>query len=217
MTGTATTTVAAAARRAQWRAFWLRQLYQWHWISAALSLVGMLLFAITGITLNHASQIKAQPQVQRFQAVLPPALLSALTSDSAADAGELPPALQRWLTQQWSVTTAGVVPEWSDDEVYLSLPRPGGDGWLSIERASGAVEYERTDRGWVSYLNDLHKGRHTGGVWTAFLDVFAIVCLVFAISGLLLLQMQAARRPSTWPLTGLGLLIPLLLALLFIH
>ncbi|NIV36045.1 MAG: hypothetical protein GWN58_43325, partial [Anaerolineae bacterium] len=33
---------------------WLGTLRQWHWISSALCLVGMLLFSVTGITLNHA-------------------------------------------------------------------------------------------------------------------------------------------------------------------
>ena len=36
---------------------------QWHWISAAVCLIGMLLFAITGITLNHASQIESKPSI----------------------------------------------------------------------------------------------------------------------------------------------------------
>ena len=39
------------------RSFWLKQLHSWHWISAAVSLVGMILFAVTGITLNHAASI----------------------------------------------------------------------------------------------------------------------------------------------------------------
>ena len=43
------------------RSFWLKQLHSWHWISAAVSLVGMILFAVTGITLNHAAQIPAEP------------------------------------------------------------------------------------------------------------------------------------------------------------
>jgi len=42
------------------------------------------------------------------------------------------------------------------------MPRPGGDAWLSIETDSGVLLYERTERGWISYLNDLHKGRNTG-------------------------------------------------------
>ena len=44
------------------RAFWLRQMRQWHWISAAVCLIGMLAFALTGITLNHAGQIEAKPR-----------------------------------------------------------------------------------------------------------------------------------------------------------
>src|SRR5437764_2731407 len=56
------------------RALWLRQLHQWHWISSALCLMTMLLFAITGFTLNHAAQIEAQPAVTRLKAQLPPAL-----------------------------------------------------------------------------------------------------------------------------------------------
>ncbi len=43
-----------------------------------------------------------------------------------------------------------------------ALPRPGGDAWLSVERDSGAISYEITDRGWIAYLNDLHKGRKPG-------------------------------------------------------
>ena len=41
--------------------------------------------------------------------------------------------------------------------------------------------------------------------------------LVFCITGLLLLQMYAKGRSMTWPLVGLGLGIPVLLALVLIH
>ena len=46
--------LARAKRKAQRRAGFLRQVLRWHWISAAICLIGMLLFAVTGITLNHA-------------------------------------------------------------------------------------------------------------------------------------------------------------------
>ena len=45
------------------RAWWMKQLRTWHWISGALCLVAMLLFAVTGITLNHAAQIEGKPAV----------------------------------------------------------------------------------------------------------------------------------------------------------
>jgi hypothetical protein len=55
---------ASSARNAS-RAVWLKHLHQWHWISSAMCLLGMFLFAITGITLNHASQIEAKPHIVR--------------------------------------------------------------------------------------------------------------------------------------------------------
>ena len=107
--------------------------------------------------------------------------------------------------------------EWSADEVYLALPRPGGDGWVSISRSDGAVETEATDRGWIAWLNDLHKGRNSGDVWKWFIDVFAVACFVFALTGLVLLWLHAHRRPSTWPLVAAGLAIPAALTIFFLH
>lgn len=202
----------ASARR---RMFWAQQMRQWHWISAAICLVAMLLFAFTGITLNHAARIKATPQVSKREAQLPAALLESLKSAPVPADAKLPAALRGWLSANLDVRAAGG--EWSSDEIYIALPRPGGDAWLAIELADGHVEYERTDRGWIAWLNDLHKGRNTGAIWSGFIDVFAIACLVFCLSGLFLLQLQAKRRRSTWPLVGFGLLLPLLLVVFFLH
>lgn len=204
------------ADRQQRRGYWLRTLHQWHWISSAVCLVGMLLFAITGITLNHAAQIEAKPRTRNATATLPPALLRQLEAHEDGKAA-LPPDVANWLESNFPVSIAAREAEWSADEVYLSLPRPGGDAWLNIARDGGEVEYERTDRGWISYLNDLHKGRNAGPAWGWFIDVFALACVVFTVSGLFLLQLHARQRRSTWPWVGLGLVVPLLLALIFIH
>jgi len=209
---------APATPAAPQRAHWLKTLHQWHWISSALCLIGMLLFAFTGITLNHAADIPATPVVQQRTAELPEALRATLApQDDEPDNAPLPPALRAWLAEALGVGLPASDAEWSPEEIYLSLPRPGGDAWLRIERDSGSVAYERTDRGWIAYLNDLHKGRHTGFAWKLFLDVFSLACLVFSVTGLFILQFHAAKRPGTWPLVGAGLVIPLLLAILFIH
>jgi hypothetical protein len=199
---------------------WLKTLHQWHWISSALSLLGILLFSFTGLTLNHAAQIEAHPKVTRQDNKLPAALLQQAQEYEAAHDGAtapLPAPLQRWLRETLALRTAAKAGEWSAEELYVALPRPGGDAWLRIDLATGGVEYELTDRGWIAWLNDLHKGRYTGDVWMWFIDIFAVSCLVFSITGLLILKFHAGNRPLTWPLVGLGVLIPLLLALLFIH
>jgi hypothetical protein len=208
---------ARAKRKAQRRAGFLRQILRWHWISAAICLIGMLLFAITGITLNHAGSIPATPRVTERTADLPADLLP-LVQAAEAEEASLPPPVRAWIGEALKVRVpVDAEPEWSPGEAYLALPRPGGDAWLTLDTAAGEAIYERTDRGVVAYLNDLHKGRNTGTAWMWFLDIFAIGCVVFCVTGLILLQLHSHARRSTWPLVGAGLIIPLLLALLFIH
>jgi hypothetical protein len=208
---------AERAAQANRRAQFMRQLRQWHWISGAVSLVSMLLFAVTGITLNHSSAIEAKPRVTTAEATLGEAAISALAAAPRTGRAPVPDGVAAAVSDAVGVDIAGREAEWSESEAYVSLPRPGGDAWVSIERDSGALTYELTDRGWISYLNDLHKGRHTGPAWSLFIDVFALATIVFSITGLLLLQMYAKGRKSTWPLVGLGLGIPVLLAVFLIH
>jgi len=190
-------------------------LRQWHWVSSALCLAGMLLFAVTGITLNHAGEIEARPQVRSVELQLPDELMASLPV--AAEQQLLADPLHRWLQDSLGVRFETRAAEWSDSELYVGMPRPGGDAWLTLDLESGELFFETTDRGWIAYANDLHKGRHSGTAWSWFIDIFAAVCVIFTLTGLLLLMRQARSRPATWPVTGLGLLIPLLIALLLIH
>ena len=190
---------------------------QWHWISSALCLVGMLLFAITGITLNHAAEIPAEPEVISHEGVvLAELMLGWDTAESAQP--RLPQNLVAWLASEFRIhIPRGHRGEWDSGEFYLAMPRPGGDAWLSLDIETGDLVYESTDRGWIAYFNDLHKGRDTGSVWRWFLDIFAVACVVFCLTGFWLLWQQSSRRVSTWPVTALGVLIPLVIALVFIH
>jgi hypothetical protein len=211
------TTTTARAKRSR-KAFWLKQLHTWHWISSAISLVGLLLFAVTGFTLNHAAEIEGSPQTVERAAQLPAPLLPAVKADDAADTKKpLPAPVADWVEGNLDVKHARGDAEWSADEIYLALPRPGGDGWVAIDRASGAVTTEQTNRGWIAWLNDLHKGRNSGTIWKWFIDIFVLACVVFSLTGLVLLQMHSKNRPSTWPLVGAGLVIPAVLAIFFIH
>jgi uncharacterized protein len=198
------------------RAFWLKHLHRWHWISSAISLVVLFMFSITGFTLNHAAQIEAAPRVVRHAGTLAPATLQRLT-DPGRKSAPVARAVADAVHAQTGADIAGRDGDWSDDEVYISLPRPGGDAWVSIDRETGEVQYESTDRGWLAWFNDLHKGRNTGAAWRWFIDVFALACVVFAVTGLLLLKMHAAQRGMTWPLVALGFVLPLVVVLLFIH
>ena len=196
-------------------AFWKSQLRQWHWISSAICLGGLFLFAVTGVTLNHASSIESEPVTTADDLAVKPATLALLRQ--AKDGVPMPPTLSEALEQETGVATAKAIPEARDGELFIDLPSPGVDASLSVDLATGAATYERTDRGWIAVLNDLHKGRDSGPVWAWFIDVIAIACVLFSLTGLGLLWIHAGTRPSTWPLTGIGFAVPLLLYAIFIH
>ncbi|MDO6745828.1 PepSY-associated TM helix domain-containing protein [Gilvimarinus sp. 1_MG-2023] len=192
-------------------------LRQWHWVSSAICLIGLLLFAITGITLNHAHQIPAQKSTLSLEARLDPQLLTRLELENI-DSGPLPKPLRLEIRRALGVyINSAIDAEWYGDEIYVPLPRPGGDAWMSIDINSGEAIYEKTTRGVVAYLNDLHKGRNTGVAWSWFIDVFAIACLVFSLTGLWLLIRLQKSRPGTWPMVAFGLVAPLIIIILFVH
>ncbi|QDT55775.1 PepSY-associated TM helix [Caulifigura coniformis] len=190
---------------------------QWHWVSSALCLAGMILFTITGITLNHAGEIEAKPAVLTRTLEMPRDVLDTLNAAEASDAAPVPNPVATWLADRLARPIPAHPAEWSTSEVYLSMPTPGVDAWLVVDRETGAVEFERSDRGWIAYFNDLHKARHTGLAWKWFLDLFAIATLIFCVTGLYLLYFHARHRRMTWPVVALGLAIPWFLALLISH
>lgn len=214
---TPTSPVIAPKKRRISRGWWLKQLHTWHWISAAISLVGMLGFAITGFTLNHAASIPASPRVEDRTAQLAPSLLRELQAEPKASDAPMPGAVAQAVSAAVGLDPAAKPGEWSAEEVYVALPRPGGDAWVSVNRATGQIKGEVTRQGMISFLNDLHKGRNTGLAWRLFIDAFALAAMVFTITGLLLLQFHAKHRKKTWPLVGLGFAVPLVVAILFIH
>ncbi|MGE9267229.1 MAG: PepSY-associated TM helix domain-containing protein [Verrucomicrobiales bacterium] len=207
------------SRKRKRKAFWTKQFYLWHWVSSALCLAAMLLFAFTGITLNHAQDIPVEPVVNEQVVELPEAMMKGLAYAEGEEERKekLPASVADWIVQKTGAEVAAKEGEWSEYEIYVSLPRPGGDAWLLIDRETGEVTYELTTRGAISFLNDLHKGRNTGPVWSWFLDIFSVACVIFCLTGLALLYVHAKRRPSTWPVVLAGIFLPVVLVIFFLH
>ena len=210
-------TATPAPRKRSRKSFWLKQLHTWHWMSSAISLIGLMLFAITGFTLNHAAEIEGTPTSVEGSAQLPAPLLALVKPDDAPDSKKpLPPEIAKFLGDSLKTRTSGTA-DWSAGEIYLGMPRPGGDAWIAIDRETGAVTTENSSRGWIAYLNDLHKGRNAGTAWKWFIDIFVFACVVFSLTGVVLLWMHSKHRKSTWPLVIAGLVIPALIAIFLIH
>src|SRR3546814_9507100 len=139
------------------KAFWLKQLHMWHWMSSAVSLIGLLLFAVTGFTLNHAADIEATPVVTEVAATMPPAMLARLKAAApAAEKAPLPPAVADWVEHSFPVKALGEA-EWSAAEVYLAAPRPGGEAWVASESATGEATCENHTRRTIIKQKESHQ------------------------------------------------------------
>lgn len=199
------------------REVWKRLMMQWHWISAALALIGMLFFATTGLTLLHEGMLSdGTARVTQHEGQLPAAVLDDVRR-LPPDAMTLPDSLQGWVRAQWHLELHPKSIERQDSEIFIDLKRPGVDAWLSIDPERGMARYESSDQGWIAYFNDLHRGKNAGPVWHWLVTAFALCCIVFSLTGLALLHIRSRQKLAIWPVVGFGLVVPVVLVLLFVH
>ena len=219
-----TSVLKRATQRSRGKSKWW-DLKAWHWISSAICLIATLGFAVTGVTLNHASLVEAEPHKQQLELTLPATVMAdlqqrqqqLLAQQSIAE-GPLPSSFTAWYQGQTQLPLARAqLAQWDDFEVYVGMPRAGGDRWFRVDLETAEFYQEDLNRGWVAYFNDLHKGRNTGFGWVLMLDIFAVIMGIFALTGLLLLKRYAKGRKSTWPLVAAGLIVPWLVLLIPMH
>jgi hypothetical protein len=180
-----------------------RTLVQWsrtiHIYLSIVLLTVLLFFSITGITLNHATEISAQPEVtERMLDVLPE-----LPMDSAGMIADSP-ELAQFLRDEFGLRRNLVTLESEDGLLLVDYRKPGGSVLLEIDSLAGNAHYEATDFGWVAFLNDLHKGRDTGVIWKRLLDISGVLAVVFSLAGFVLLLPNRYRfkRVTVYSLLG---------------
>lgn len=168
-----------------------RRLPHWvRWLHIYGSLFGLcatLLFAITGLTLNHADWFESgEPAARRIDGVLPPAWL-------AGDVDKLAIAEALRATHHLK----GMVTEFAieNEQCLVVWKGPGYSADATIRRPTGAYDIEESKRSWMAVLDDLHKGRDCGPFWSVVVDAAAIVLTGLSLTGLwLLLYLKKRRR-----------------------
>lgn len=178
-----------------------------HWVTSALGLASLIFFSITGITLNHPDWFSAERHVSETVIQLERSWLD--TFQQAPQTAQLA-QLTHLVDKYWALP----VPRNIDRDAVewvLDYQRPGGVATVILDVSAGRLVLEQVDDGAIALINDLHKGRHSGRAWSLLIDGVAVVCLFFAITGLVLLWVYARKRTSTWPLVILGALVPLII------
>lgn len=174
----------------------LPQFVRWlHLYSSLLGLAATLLFAVTGLTLNHAEWFEAGEPVRReLRGELAPALL-------AHEVDRLSVAEQVRASHGLRGTVTDFVVDADRCTVVWKGPAYSAD--VEVDRHTGHYAGEEQQRGLVALLNDLHKGRDTGPLWAVAIDAAAVVLTLISATGLWLL-LYLKKRVRTGLLVGLA-------------
>ena len=166
----------------------------------------VLLFAVTGITLNHQDLGWGEPQTTTTTMSLPMDVVQ--HADRAAVATALQSALH--------VSTPMSEFQAYDEEINVSFHSPGRRLQAIVNRTDGTVKVVSETRGAIGVINDLHKGMETGAAWRVLVDATAALIGFSAITGIVTLVSLPKRRFAGLVTTGAGALAILLVYLWFV-
>jgi hypothetical protein len=152
-----------------------------------LSMAGfvlVLLFGVTGLTLNHDDFGFSQPKVTTTTLSLERSLVANPDGDA------ITPELRRRLGIRSPVTAFRA----DDQEVDVTFTAPGSRVQVTIDRSTGAAQVERETRGLIGRIDDLHKGLDSGRVWSSIIDITAVLLICSALTGIATLLSLPKRR-----------------------
>ncbi|MCC2668629.1 MAG: hypothetical protein K0Q72_1100 [Armatimonadetes bacterium] len=166
------------------------------WLHTYLSMVGLmvvLLFSVTGITLNHPEWTFGAVQKRTdVKGEVPREWVAAGPEVKKLEVAE-------YLRKQHHFR--GSVSEFRVDEreCSLSFKAPGyaADGFL--DRETGAYTFAVSAEGVVAVINDLHRGRNSGRPWALAIDVSAVMLILVSLTGVgMLLYLKRTRTSALW-------------------
>jgi len=178
---------------------WSRAIHVY--LSIGLFLV-LLFFAITGITLNHAATMTANPITSIEQSES----LPELPRDEQGQLAESP-ELARFLRAEFGVRLARAEVVRDEDLLLIDYRTPGNAIHIEFDDLLGELLVQRTDYGLVAMLNDLHMARDTDVIWFWLLDASAVLLVLFSVAGFILLLPGQVRLLRVGKYTGIAFVL----------
>lgn len=101
-------------------------------------------------------------------------------------------------------------------EIIFEYKVPAGYAVVIIDTQIELLSLEIQEGSTIGVLNDLHKGRNSGLVWSWVIDISAGLMCLFAITGVIILfQGKKYKMPGLISVAA-GILTPLILYLVFV-
>ena len=176
------------------------------WLHIYLSMFGLatvLFFSVTGITLNHPNWVFGQVERRReAEGQVELKWISreiTATNSQAGDQSDRSKEVAKLdvvehLRKTQSIRGALTEFRVDESECMVSFKGPGYSADAFIDRESGHYNLTEIDHGLVALVNDLHKGRDTGPIWSMLIDISAGLMTLISLTGLVLLFYLKLRR-----------------------
>jgi len=163
------------------------------------SLALVLFFTITGVTLNHQEWFANQQATTDRHGTMPAAWLRTETPEGV-DKLEVVEALRSRAGLRGAVSEFRI----EDAQCEVLFKGPGYEASALIDRATGRFDITESRMGFAAVINDLHKGRDTGPIWKAVIDISAAFLLFISVTGLVMLYFVHKYRVAGVILFGAG-------------
>jgi uncharacterized protein len=170
-----------------------------HVYTSMLSLMLVLFFSITGVTLNHPTWAFGSKQNQ------------------VKSVGRLPDGWNANNAVDWFVVSEylrnheglhGEVAQKNGDPTDASIDYKGpGYAATAFIKADGSYDLTVDTQGFMGVINDLHKGRDTRTSWKWMIDVIGIGLAFVSLSGVFLQFFLRKRRRSAFASVAVGTII----------
>jgi hypothetical protein len=103
-----------------------------------------------------------------------------------------------------------------DDQITVAFKGAGYSADAAIQRKDGSYTLVETRSGFVAVMNDLHKGRDTGAIWSWVIDISAALLTLVSLTGLVLILLLYKRRTKGLLSLAAGAIVAMLLWRFFV-
>ncbi len=179
-----------------------------HVYVSMFALMLVLLFGLTGLTLNHPGwSFGANGSTVNVNGTMPASVRSPGGALDFLSASE-------FVRTEYGV--AGRITDFGTDAsgAYITYRGPGYGADLTFDPTTGAYSLVLDDRGWLGVINDLHRGRSAGGAWAWTIDASAIFLITLAVTGLVLELFVRRRRRTALIVAAIGLILTVVMIVL---
>ncbi len=188
-----------------------RQFVDWcrtiHVYLTMLGLLILLLFGITGFTINHEDWFGATtPRLHESHGPVSPELLA--HNDSLL--------IVEHLRQDFHITGAMTSYDDVGDSIEVAFKEPGQLWNVEINKTTAQAQVHAEAYNFIAVLDNLHRGRYTGPAWHWVIDISALLIVLACFTGVVLWLTLPKRRQLGLAAVAIGVLGVLLIYLILV-